>query len=68
MNVRARAFSLAGGEECAKKHADFTTKWVLFNEGKIMGMVPKDSVKQVSQGADAGPAPPRPPAPAPSAP
>jgi hypothetical protein len=54
LGVRARAFSLVSNEECAKKHADFTTKWVLFNEGKIIGMVPRDSVKQVSQTADGG--------------
>lgn len=59
LGVRARAFSLGGSEDCKKKHADFATKWVLINEGKIIGMVGKDSVKQMSATPDAGPAPAR---------
>jgi hypothetical protein len=61
MNVKARAFSLVGNEECTKKHGAFSTKWILFSEGKIIGMVPKESVKQVTAqpagGADGGAAP-----------
>jgi hypothetical protein len=67
MNVRARSFALNGAnEDCKKRHGGFETKWILFNEGKIIGMVPKDSVKQVTPNApDAGaPAPAPKPAPA----
>jgi hypothetical protein len=61
MNVKARAFSLVTSDDCTKKHGAFSTKWILFSEGKIIGMVPKDTVKQVTAtppgAADAGAAP-----------
>lgn len=64
LGVKARAFKLNSGEECGKRHSTFGDKWVLFNEGKLLGMVAKDTVKQVPVGPPAGAAPPAPPAPA----
>lgn len=57
LGVRARAFSLGGNDDCKKKHGDFAAKWVLISEGKILGMVGKDSVKQMPTTPDGGPVP-----------
>jgi hypothetical protein len=53
-NIKARSFSVNASEECGKKHAGFASKLVLFDGGKIIGLVDKDSVKQVVVGADGG--------------
>lgn len=60
MNVRARAFSLISTEDCTRKHGGLASKWMLFDGGRLIGMVSKDSVKQVETGPDGGAPPPRP--------
>jgi hypothetical protein len=60
MNLKARSFSLNASEECGKKHGGFASKLVLFDGGKIIGLVSKDSVKQVVSGGDGGAPPPAP--------